>query len=75
MSKVSVRQDSLRTIRFADDNVISSETREQVEENLERWRCDLDKRRLKAAAGVNTCQKIRSGTVRLQGNRDKEDSQ
>lgn len=46
-----------------------------MEENLERWRYDLDKRRLKAAAGVNICQKIRSGTVRLQGNRDKEDSQ
>ncbi|KAK3550571.1 hypothetical protein QTP70_000048 [Hemibagrus guttatus] len=33
-----VRQESPWTIMFADDIVICSESREQVEENLERWR-------------------------------------
>ncbi|KAK3518259.1 hypothetical protein QTP70_035193 [Hemibagrus guttatus] len=36
-----VRQESLWTMMFADDIVICSESREQMEENLERWRlCD-----------------------------------
>ncbi|MCJ8737802.1 hypothetical protein PDJAM_G00028250 [Pangasius djambal] len=34
-----VRQESPYTMMFADDIVICSESREQVEENLERWRC------------------------------------
>ncbi|KAK3548632.1 hypothetical protein QTP70_015940, partial [Hemibagrus guttatus] len=39
-----VRQESPWTMMFADDIVISSESREQVEQNLERWRFALDRR-------------------------------
>ncbi|KAK3574586.1 hypothetical protein QTP86_010846 [Hemibagrus guttatus] len=39
-----VRQESPWTIMFADDIVICSESREQVEENLERWRFALERR-------------------------------
>ena len=41
---------------FADDAVICSESREQVEEKLQRWRSELDRRGMKV-----------SGTVRSQG--------
>ena len=39
-----VRQESLCMLMFADDIVICSESREQVEENLERWRYVLESR-------------------------------
>ncbi|KAK3517015.1 hypothetical protein QTP70_030440 [Hemibagrus guttatus] len=39
-----VRQKSSWTMMFADDIVICSESREQVEENLERWRFALERR-------------------------------
>ncbi|KAK3560302.1 hypothetical protein QTP86_006312 [Hemibagrus guttatus] len=42
-----VRQESPWTMMFADDIVICSESREQVEENLERWRFALEKRGMK----------------------------
>ncbi|KAK3569721.1 hypothetical protein QTP86_004043 [Hemibagrus guttatus] len=44
-----VRQESPWTMMFADDIVICSESREQVEENLERWRFALERRGIKEA--------------------------
>ncbi|KAK3559392.1 hypothetical protein QTP86_012824 [Hemibagrus guttatus] len=43
-----VRQESPWTMMFADDIVICSESREQVEENLERWRFALERRGMKS---------------------------
>ncbi|KAK3553438.1 hypothetical protein QTP70_003587 [Hemibagrus guttatus] len=52
-----VRQESPWTMMFADDIVICSESREQVEESLERWRFALERRGMKyvdfATRGVN----------------------
>ncbi|KAK3507279.1 hypothetical protein QTP70_013537 [Hemibagrus guttatus] len=45
-----VRQESPWTMMFADDIVICSESREQVEENLERWRFALERRGMKNQA-------------------------
>ncbi|KAK3527103.1 hypothetical protein QTP86_010822 [Hemibagrus guttatus] len=42
-----VRQESPWTMMFADDIVICSESREQVEENVERWRFVLERRGMK----------------------------
>ncbi|KAK3567055.1 hypothetical protein QTP86_009004 [Hemibagrus guttatus] len=44
-----VRQESPWTMMFADDIVICSESREQVEENLERWRFALERRGMKVS--------------------------
>ena len=44
-----VRQESPWTMMFADDIVICSESREQVEENLERWRQALERRQMKVS--------------------------
>ncbi|KAK3515300.1 hypothetical protein QTP70_013476 [Hemibagrus guttatus] len=44
-----VRQESTWTMMFADDIVICSESREQVEENLERWRFALERRGMKVS--------------------------
>ncbi|KAK3524296.1 hypothetical protein QTP70_027035 [Hemibagrus guttatus] len=66
-----VRQESPWTMMFADDIVICSESREQVEENLERWRFALERRGMKVSLSkteymcVN--ERERSGTLRLQG--------
>ncbi|KAK3566956.1 hypothetical protein QTP86_007012 [Hemibagrus guttatus] len=66
-----VRQESPWTMMFADDIVICSESREQVEENLERWRFALERRGMKVSGSKTeyTCVNERegSGTVRLQG--------
>ncbi|KAK3528659.1 hypothetical protein QTP70_007205 [Hemibagrus guttatus] len=66
-----VRQESPWTMMFADDIVICSESREQVEENLERWRFALERRRMKVSRSKTEymCVNERegSGTVRLQG--------
>ncbi|KAK3520442.1 hypothetical protein QTP70_024188 [Hemibagrus guttatus] len=43
------RQESPWTMMFADDIVICSESREQVEENLERWRFALERRGMKVS--------------------------
>ncbi|KAK3570189.1 hypothetical protein QTP86_016499, partial [Hemibagrus guttatus] len=44
-----VRQESPCKMMFADDIVICSESREQVEENLERWRFALERRGMKVS--------------------------
>ncbi|KAK3530878.1 hypothetical protein QTP70_003626 [Hemibagrus guttatus] len=66
-----VRQESPWTMMFADDIVICSESRKQVEENLERWRCALERRGMKVSRSKTEymCVNERegSGTVRLQG--------
>ncbi|KAK3517122.1 hypothetical protein QTP86_003959, partial [Hemibagrus guttatus] len=66
-----VRQESPLTMMFADDIVICSESREQVEENLERWRFALERRGMKVSRSKTEymCVNERegSGTVRLQG--------
>ncbi|KAK3547957.1 hypothetical protein QTP70_001309 [Hemibagrus guttatus] len=49
-----VRQESPWTMMFADDIVICSESREQVEENLERWRFALERRGMKVSRRVAT---------------------
>ncbi|KAK3569006.1 hypothetical protein QTP86_021584 [Hemibagrus guttatus] len=66
-----VRQESPWTMMFADDIVICSESREQVEENLERWRFALERRGMKVSRSKTEymCVNERegSGTVSLQG--------
>ncbi|KAK3521562.1 hypothetical protein QTP70_013088 [Hemibagrus guttatus] len=66
-----VRQESPWTMMFADDIVICSESREQVAENLERWRFVLERRGMKVSHSKTEymCVNERegSGTVRLQG--------
>ncbi|KAK3514247.1 hypothetical protein QTP70_011840 [Hemibagrus guttatus] len=66
-----VRQESPWSMMFADDIVICSESREQVEENLERWRFALERRGMKVSRSKTEymCVNERegSGTVRLQG--------
>ncbi|KAK3506220.1 hypothetical protein QTP70_012153, partial [Hemibagrus guttatus] len=66
-----VRQESPWTMMFADDIVICSESREQVEENLERWKFALERRGMKVSRSKTEymCVNERegSGTVRLQG--------
>ncbi|KAK3553162.1 hypothetical protein QTP86_031739, partial [Hemibagrus guttatus] len=66
-----VRQESPWTMMFADDIVICSESREQMEENLERWRFALERRGMKVSRSKTEymCVNERegSGTVRLQG--------
>ncbi|KAK3533116.1 hypothetical protein QTP70_007304 [Hemibagrus guttatus] len=66
-----VRQESPWTMMFADDIVICSESRERVEENLERWRFALERRGMKVSRSKTEymCVNERegSGTVRLQG--------
>ncbi|MCJ8739625.1 hypothetical protein PDJAM_G00049190 [Pangasius djambal] len=66
-----VRKESPYTMMFVDDIVICSESREQVEENLERWRFALERRGMKVSRSKTEymCVNERegSGTVRLQG--------
>ncbi|KAK3557743.1 hypothetical protein QTP86_000303 [Hemibagrus guttatus] len=66
-----VRQESPWTMMFADDIVICIESREQVEESLERWRFALERRGMKVSRSKTEymCVNERegSGTVGLQG--------
>ncbi|KAK3506345.1 hypothetical protein QTP70_005034 [Hemibagrus guttatus] len=66
-----VRQESPWTMMFADDIVICSESREQVEESLERWRFALERRGMKVSRSkteyICVNEREGSGTVRLQG--------
>ncbi|KAK3522383.1 hypothetical protein QTP86_008917 [Hemibagrus guttatus] len=66
-----VRQESPWTMMFTDDIMICSESREQVEESLERWRFALERRGMKVSGSKTEymCVNERdgSGTVRLQG--------
>ncbi|KAK3564512.1 hypothetical protein QTP86_022855, partial [Hemibagrus guttatus] len=66
-----VRQESPWTMMFADDIVICSESREQLEANLERWRFALERIGMKVSRSKTEymCVNERkgSGTVRLQG--------
>ncbi|KAK3554809.1 hypothetical protein QTP70_033843 [Hemibagrus guttatus] len=66
-----VRQESPWIMMFSDDIVICSESREQVEESLERWRFALERRGMKVSRSKTEymCVNERegSGTVRLQG--------
>ncbi|KAK3522456.1 hypothetical protein QTP86_011802 [Hemibagrus guttatus] len=66
-----VRQESPWTMMFADDIVICSESREQVEEYLERWRFALERRGMKVSHSkteyICVNEREGSGTVRLQG--------
>ncbi|TKS65679.1 RNA-directed DNA polymerase from mobile element jockey [Collichthys lucidus] len=66
-----VRQESPWTMMFADDIVICSKSREQVEEKLERWRFALERREMKFSHSKTEymCVNERdaSGRVRLQG--------
>ncbi|KAK3540283.1 hypothetical protein QTP70_029609, partial [Hemibagrus guttatus] len=65
------RQESPWTMMFADDIVIGSESREQMEESLEKWRFALERRGIKVSRSKTEymCVNERegSGTVRLQG--------
>ncbi|KAK3572984.1 hypothetical protein QTP86_011837 [Hemibagrus guttatus] len=66
-----VRRESPWTMMFADDIVICSESREQVEENRERWRFALERRGMKVSRSKTEymCVNERGGhgTVRIQG--------
>ncbi|KAK3540404.1 hypothetical protein QTP70_030633 [Hemibagrus guttatus] len=66
-----VRQESPWTMMFADDIEICSESREQMEVNLERWRFALERRGMKVSGSKTEymCVNERegSGTVSLQG--------
>ncbi|KAK3563366.1 hypothetical protein QTP86_021842, partial [Hemibagrus guttatus] len=66
-----VRQESPWTMMFADYIVICGESREQVEENLERWRFALERRGMEFSRSKTEYMCVNemegSGTVRLQG--------
>ena len=68
-----IREEAPWTMMFADDIVICSESKEQVEEKLESWRFALERRGMKVNRRkteymcVNERQDNSSGTVKMQG--------
>ena len=68
-----IREEAPWTMMFADDIVICSESKEQVEEKLESWRYALERRGMKGNRRkteymcVNERQDNSSGTVKMQG--------
>ena len=68
-----IREEAPWTMMFADDIVICSESKEQVEEKLESWRYALERRGMKVNRRkteymcVNDRQDNSSGTVKMQG--------
>ncbi|KAK3528766.1 hypothetical protein QTP70_011183 [Hemibagrus guttatus] len=74
-----VRQESPWTMMFADDIVICSESREQVEENLERWRFALERRGMKVSGiqsngecGKEVKKRVQAETVSLRKRQESE---
>ncbi|KAK3514051.1 hypothetical protein QTP70_002503 [Hemibagrus guttatus] len=74
-----VRQESPWTMMFADDIVICSESREQVEENLERWRFALERRGMKVSriqsngeCGKEVKKRVQAETVSLRKRQEAE---
>ncbi|KAK3556309.1 hypothetical protein QTP70_007129 [Hemibagrus guttatus] len=74
-----VRQESPWTMMFADDIVICSESREQVEENLERWRFALERRGMKVSriqsngeCGKEVKKRVQADTVSLRKRQESE---
>ncbi|KAK3546933.1 hypothetical protein QTP86_005126 [Hemibagrus guttatus] len=74
-----VRQVSPWTMMFADDIVICSESREQVEENLERWRFALERRGMKVSGiqsngecGKEVKKRVQAETVSLRKRQESE---
>ena len=68
-----IREEAPWTMMFADDIVICSESKEQVEEKLESWRYALERRGMKVNRRkteymcVYERQDTGSGTVKMQG--------
>ena len=68
-----IREEAPWTMMFADDIVICSESKEQVEEKLESWRYALERRGMEVNRRkteymcVNERQDTGSGTVKMQG--------
>ncbi|KAK3533098.1 hypothetical protein QTP70_006780 [Hemibagrus guttatus] len=74
-----VRRESPWTMMFADDIVICSESREQVEENLERWRFALERRGMKVSriqsngeCGKEVKKRVQAETVSLRKRQESE---
>ncbi|KAK3557289.1 hypothetical protein QTP70_026689, partial [Hemibagrus guttatus] len=74
-----VRQESPWTMMFADDIVICSESREKVEENLERWRFVLERRGMKVSriqsngeCGKEAKKRVQAETVSLRKRQESE---
>ncbi|KAK3513076.1 hypothetical protein QTP70_000955 [Hemibagrus guttatus] len=74
-----VREESPWIMMFADDIVICSESREQVEENLERWRFALERRGMKVSriqsngeCGKEVKKRVQAETVSLRKRQESE---